>query len=315
MLSAYMRFKYPHIIDGAIAASAPVYLVAGLDARDTFFPAVTKDFSDVSPLCAQQVQSAFSIVSSLAQQGTEGLLEISRDFKLCSPLKNDTDFKHLLMWARNAFVSLAMMDYPYPTNFMAKLPAFPVKVACTKMADAKTTVEGLKDIAGMIYNGSGDSTCNDIWTQFVECADPTGCGLGNDAAAWDFQACTEIILPEGTNNKTDFFPELPFTLEQRAIYCRNKWGVEPRNDWLATQFFIKGLKGASNIVFSNGNLDPWKNGGVLGSIGQSIIAVPVIGGAHHLDLRGHNPADPPMVIKARATEITYIGKWIKNNIF
>ena len=43
MLSAYMRFKYPNVIDAALAASAPIYMITFTGSeREFFFPAVTK---------------------------------------------------------------------------------------------------------------------------------------------------------------------------------------------------------------------------------------------------------------------------------
>lgn len=57
-----------------------------------------------------------------------GLAEISTKFNLCSQLKTAADYKHFLGWIRNAFATLAMVDYPYPTHFLAPVPAYPVKV-------------------------------------------------------------------------------------------------------------------------------------------------------------------------------------------
>lgn len=58
-------------------------------------------------------------------------------------------------------------------------------------------------------------------------------------------------------------------------------------------------------------LDPWHGGGILQSYpDQNITAILIPNGAHHLDLRGSNPADPVDVIAARQTEKVIIQQWI-----
>ena len=58
MLSAYMRFKYPNVVEGAIAASAPMRLADTPSKRTLFWGEVTKDFRNVnskSPEVVKQV--------------------------------------------------------------------------------------------------------------------------------------------------------------------------------------------------------------------------------------------------------------------
>ena len=56
------------------------------------------------------------------------------------------------------------------------------------MEESIFPVEGLAKAAGLFYNGTdGTLQCFDIFTQFVECADQTGCGVGPDSKAWDYQ--------------------------------------------------------------------------------------------------------------------------------
>ncbi|KAH3791693.1 hypothetical protein DPMN_145182 [Dreissena polymorpha] len=72
MLSAYMRFKYPNIVTGSIAASAPIFLLTPGINRNFFWEAVTKDFSDATPTCYNNVKTAFQMMNDIAAKGMSG---------------------------------------------------------------------------------------------------------------------------------------------------------------------------------------------------------------------------------------------------
>lgn len=61
-------------------------------------------------------------------QTAGGLAKLSEMFHLCKPLKSADDVTTLKNWIVSALVYLAMVDYPYPSKFLAPLPAWPVKV-------------------------------------------------------------------------------------------------------------------------------------------------------------------------------------------
>lgn len=314
MLTGYMRYKYPHIIDGGVASSAPFLTVAGNRPRGEFWQAVTNTFHMADATCPGSVQAGFTQLLKLFEMGKEGTDRIEKNFNLC-PGQMSKQFleKNVIAWARNAFTLLAMMDYPYPASFMVELPGHPVNLACSYMK-MEDKLAGLAKITNLLY---GDKVaCHDTYTEYVACSDPTGCGTGPDNPPWDYQACTELILPGGSTNVTDMFPPLDFTLDMRRHYCSRKWGLGfSRLDWLSTQYWgtLDDIKKASRLIFPNGDLDPWRPGGVLEDLSKDLIAITVKGGAHHLDLRASNPQDPQSVIDARERITNILMQWMQED--
>lgn len=112
----------------------------------------------------------------------------------------------------------------------------------------------------------------------------------------------------------DLFYPAPWDLQADMTSCYAQFGTVPRPNWIAQQFgaTAQDWASATNIVFSNGDLDPWSGGGVKQNLSATVIAIPVVGGAHHFDLRGANPADTPGVIWARQQEVAWIRTFLQN---
>lgn len=53
---------------------------------------------------------------------------LSTTWKLCEPLKSAENITSLNSYLNDVYGNLAMVNYPYPTEFLAPLPGYPVKV-------------------------------------------------------------------------------------------------------------------------------------------------------------------------------------------
>lgn len=90
-LSAWLRLKYPHLISGAIASSAPIQAILNFE---TYLKVVDKS---LGPECVNEIRSAVGEVSRLLQTPT-GWRQISQIFQLCDPLDgtNKLDVSNLM---------------------------------------------------------------------------------------------------------------------------------------------------------------------------------------------------------------------------
>ena len=62
------------------------------------------------------------------------------------------------------------------------------------------------------------------------------------------------------------FIEDPFNYTAYTEFCQSTYGLTPNYDWALNIFggfnLTRDFKSMSNIIFSNGELDPWRAGGV-----------------------------------------------------
>jgi lysosomal Pro-X carboxypeptidase len=231
----------------------------------------------------------------------EGLITLTERFRLCKPLQQ-SDVAAFVEWLSNAYIYLAMVDYPYPTSFLQPLPGWPLNVGCSQVLKYQTNLlEAMYQGPAVFYNTSGTTKCMDI--------SPSSIGA-NVGLIWFYQACTEMTVAYGTNGVTDMFPPNPFSVEALTAKCQKLYGVTPRVNWIPLWAGGWNITASSNIIFSNGRLDPWCNGGILHDLSDSLIAIVIDKAAHHLDLRFSEPEDPVEVTAARVQEGTIVQSWL-----
>ncbi|XP_034830047.1 lysosomal Pro-X carboxypeptidase [Maniola hyperantus] len=305
MLSAYFRMKYPHLVTGAIAASAPIHMYPEMVPCDVFHRIVTSSFKIVNQNCVDNIRSSWSELRTFlgSQNNTDWL---KTNWKLCEPVKNSTDVQTLVDYLQSMYETLAMVNYPFQSDFLMPLPAQPVRVACQYLSEKLNGTRLFEAIGKVLqvyanYNGK------------AKCVDYKDSGYTNlDASGWDYQACTEMIMPMCTTGIKDMFEPAPWNFTKYAEDCHKKYNVYPRPDAAMIEYGGDRIKAASNIVFSNGLLDPWAGGGILNSISSTVTAVVIIDAAHHLDLMAANPNDPETVRMARTIHRQNIDTWLRD---
>lgn len=308
LLASWMRLHFPWLVDGAISSSAPAWakdkkpVDAGAFAR-----IVTRELGEP---CAAKLRSTWPEIFERGRT-PEGREELRRTFRLC-PAANMQSEKHALvlaLWLQLAFDVMAMSNYPFPSAYFTSgdgfLPAFPLRAACALLGSSASRLEGLRDAAGLLHNASGDKHC------FTPLHVAVPWAASEVADVWHYQGCTELSVNLSRDGVSDAFWAQPWDLEDFSAACQRRWGVRPRHDWAVLVYGGRQVHTASNIVFSNGALDPWASAGVTTSTSKSVIALLIPDAAHHHDLMFSHPLDPRSVIDARALERREIARWLR----
>jgi lysosomal Pro-X carboxypeptidase len=279
----------------------------------------------------------------------QGLQQLSQLFSTCQPLQDASDVNLLAALYINAWDTLAMGNFPYPSNYLSgsvDLPPWPFRCTSRSASCATRCSQGVCSVAcDFLKDPSLPARPIDLLQAFVSAA-----GIFNnctkdvqarvkrnktkaqntdtcfqcyslpqsdpffDGQQWDYQWCTQLLPEElffPTRGDVDmFFPRDFMSKDFLLKHCGTKYGVAPRRDWIPTSYGGAAYPG-TNVVFSNGLLDPWSSAGLLTATHPSVTIAVMPEGAHHLDLFFSNESDPDSVRAARSMEIAAIRLWLQ----
>ncbi|KAL0370136.1 UNVERIFIED_CONTAM: Lysosomal Pro-X carboxypeptidase [Sesamum angustifolium] len=292
-LASWFRLKYPHIALGALASSAPILYFDNITPQNGYYSIVTKDFKEVSENCYQTIKNSWAEIDKVASK-PKGLSILSQRFKTCSHLNNSNELKDFL----DTMYSVAA-QYNQP-------PSYPVMMVCKGIDGATAGTDVIGRIFAGVVSYRGNRTCYD--TNAYNYPSETSIG-------WEWQTCSEIVMPIGRGENDTMFPAYPFDLHEFIKTCKDIYGIPPRPHWITTYYGGHDIKlvlsrFGSNIIFSNGLRDPYSSGGVLEDLSESIVAVTTPKGSHCLDILNSDKTDPDWLIMQRKKEIEIIEGWL-----
>nr|ABR17682.1 unknown [Picea sitchensis] len=292
---------------GGISSSAPILYFDNITPIGSFDDTVSEDFRSESENCFKVIKGSWNVIDEMTST-PEGLKSLRKALRICKSNSDNYIAGNLAGWLYDAYYTAAMTDYPVAANFVQPLPAYPVKQMCKAIDNPSGSTDLLSQlygVANVYYNYTGRSSCFDIRP-----SDPHG------EDGWQFQACTEMVMPMADDPKKSMFPNSTFDYQERVDSCESAYGVQPRRHWITTQYGGHHIKRvlknfASNIIFFNGLRDPWSGGGVLEDINESVVAIVAKEGAHHVDFRFATKDDPQWLKDARTKEISIIKSWLQ----
>lgn len=311
-LATLFRAKYPHVVVGALAASAPLgyysptyWKERGVDEL-TWFRTVERVYTEAKEGCYETLVRAVHLANATARSDGRAA---AAAFGLCSPPEDADAF---VFWVTEALESMPQIDYQDAGS--------PVNATCEAVRRELQGAELLAALAAVTrryYGVATDACLPQTSARNLQVAGGTPGDGPAPASSWGYQSCSETLhpfsIPPGS------WRPYRFSLPALTALCRQYYNVTPdlhRLERWSGGYAIAGKdSGHSNIIWSNGRRDPWHGGGFL----RAADALP--GGAvfvmdstaHHQDLRLPQTTDPPELTSVRAMEERIIRGWLRES--
>lgn len=290
-LSAYYRLKFPYLVAGSLASSAPVM------AKEDFIEYDTHVTQVAGAECAAQMRQVVSEVEAVLNNA-EQLAQMKNLFE-AAEIEDPIDFLYLI-----ADTGATAIQYGMRNSF------------CSALASNQTPLAGYADFAKKLYKALG-ITAVDIVAQGAMSEDPHN-DKGVGMRQWYYQSCTEYGYWQNANpDSSQSTRSSLINLDYHRKICQRLFGLnEPANTASLNNTFYFPLMDelVTNIYFTNGANDPWstlslaeKNGNAINSkLTYSLIE----GAAHCDDLRTPNATDSESLINARNTMMNLLQIWL-----
>lgn len=320
-LSAWFRLKYPHLVDGAVASSAPLlavvdfsqYLEVVCDSLET---------ADPSGTCNIAINTANRVIAN-ELAGQAGRQQLKTLFNLCDDI-NPTipeDIANLYSTLAGNFMGVVQYNRDNRAFEGALGTNITTDTLCGIMTDGGVGDELHRYAAvNSLLMGVYSEKCQDF--KYSKMIDSMKEVAWNSSAAeggrqWTYQTCTEFAFYQSSDSNYQPFGN-GFPIDFWTQQCADIFGdslnislIEAAVKRSNVDYGALGIK-ISRVIFPNGSIDPWHALGVLKDLSPDAQAIYINGTAHCANMYPATPDDPPQLTQARIEISNTIGRWLQS---
>uniref|UniRef100_A0A0B7A1H0 Serine protease K12H4.7 n=1 Tax=Arion vulgaris TaxID=1028688 RepID=A0A0B7A1H0_9EUPU len=320
-LSAWFRLKYPHLVDGAVASSAP--LLAIVDFTD-YLKVVDASLrtADPSGACNAAISTATGIIQNNLTT-LEGRQKIKNLFKLCDDIDPNikTDISNLFSTFAGNFEGVVQYNKDNRAFEGAVGTNITIDTLCDIMTDTSLgdPVQRYAEINALLLKVY-EQDCQDF--KYDKMIDSMRETAWNSSAAeggrqWTYQTCTEFAFYQSSDSEQQPFGH-NFSIDFWTQQCADIFGDSFNLTQIVAavkrsniDYGALGIK-ISRVLFPNGSIDPWHALGIIEDIGPDARAIFINGTAHCANMYPSTPQDPPQLTQARVEISETIARWLQS---
>ncbi|EGC35830.1 hypothetical protein DICPUDRAFT_151801 [Dictyostelium purpureum] len=292
-LSSWFRLKYPQLAIASIAPSGPV--LAQLN-----FTGYYAQFSNsAAPNCVQAAQTATNQIMQLTKSSA-GIKQLEKTFNSCHSLENPRDLYYFLYTLTEALGSADQMNNP---------PTWILNSTCGTFLQNDNLLTNWAQIVN-----AGQTGCNDYrLSTFIEQMREIKISQQDGSRSWVYQTCVEFGYFSTTYEGTSVFPPT-LNVEEQVKWCEEIFdvpGMTPNIDWTNAYYGGQNTQ-ATNVMFTNGLLDPWHLLSVNSDNEAGTVRAATYEAGHCASLIQETSEDPISLVNAREEVVSFLKGVLSN---
>ncbi|XP_017295714.1 thymus-specific serine protease [Kryptolebias marmoratus] len=315
-LSAWFRGKFPSLVYGAVASSAPVEAKLDFSAYTNVVGlSLMNEEVGGSEKCRAKVQEAFAAVEAALMSGNSS--QLAKDFGCCQNPKNPDDQMELMQ--NLADIIMGTVQYNEEGVLMSISELCDVMTNSSGENEAEMGAYSHLVKLSKIYRSTTDEPCLDVsHEKTVKDLMDTSLHSGRRAERqWTYQTCTEFGFYQTCEATTCPFSGM-LTLQTQTQLCAKVFGISqhslPARITFTNSYYGGDDPRTRRVLYVNGGVDPWKELSVVrdrSEEGDEVRTVFIKDTAHCADMSSPRLTDRRSLRTARQEIEQHVASWLR----